>query len=208
MSIRVMRRDLVTSEVTVHAGYGDITLSTAVHFLEHAASEEVKANTQKLSFRSKDEQVGDKIRYERVVSDGQRDVVSFYLSFETDKETALQNLQQALSDATETGLLDDLAGDIHPDSINGFCDAVATFDDGESGQDRDSYSDTQDRDSYTYTPDRFGHINYPTIVEWVARDVLSSTEDAEDIEANVDRFMEDMTRSVQEKAEEIGVDDD
>lgn len=40
------------------------------------------------------------------------------------KTQALQNLRQSLREATESGLLDDLAGGIHPDEINRFCDAV------------------------------------------------------------------------------------
>lgn len=40
------------------------------------------------------------------------------------KQQALENLMRALEDATEIGLLDDLASDIHPDVINTFCDGV------------------------------------------------------------------------------------
>ena len=48
-------------------------------------------------------------------------------------------------------------------------------------------------------------MEYNEIIKWLAEDILSSTENAEDIEANVDRYMEDLTKSVQAKAEEIGV---
>ena len=48
-------------------------------------------------------------------------------------------------------------------------------------------------------------MEYNEIIEWLAKEVLSSTENADDIEANVDRYMEDLTKSVQAKAEEIGV---
>ncbi len=40
------------------------------------------------------------------------------------KEAAKRELQLTLKTATDCGLLDDLAGDIHPDVINQFCDAV------------------------------------------------------------------------------------
>ncbi|KGG86194.1 hypothetical protein P245_20975 [Comamonas thiooxydans] len=43
------------------------------------------------------------------------------------KEAAKRELQEALQKATESGLLDDLANDVHPDAINQFCDAVGAL---------------------------------------------------------------------------------
>lgn len=40
------------------------------------------------------------------------------------KKAAQLELQQALQKATESGLLDDLANDVHLDTINQFCDGV------------------------------------------------------------------------------------
>lgn len=51
-------------------------------------------------------------------------------------------------------------------------------------------------------------MNYPKIVEWLARDILASSETAEDVPANVDRYMEDLSQSVQEKAEELAKSDE
>ncbi len=48
-------------------------------------------------------------------------------------------------------------------------------------------------------------MTYNNIIEWLAADTLGSTEWADDIEDNVDRYMEDLTKAVQTKAEEIGV---
>lgn len=41
---------------------------------------------------------------------------------------ALASLKAALQEATDTGLLDELAGSLHPDIINQFCDEVNAFD--------------------------------------------------------------------------------
>lgn len=41
------------------------------------------------------------------------------------QKAALKQLYQALREATESGLLDEMAGQIHFDTINAFCDAVA-----------------------------------------------------------------------------------
>lgn len=51
------------------------------------------------------------------------------------KEAAKHELQQALKKATECGFLDDLAGVLHPDAINQFCDAVGAFDEPEKALD-------------------------------------------------------------------------
>lgn len=40
------------------------------------------------------------------------------------KQSAIKLLREALESATEAGLLDDLAKNLHPDAINSFCDAV------------------------------------------------------------------------------------
>jgi hypothetical protein len=48
-------------------------------------------------------------------------------------------------------------------------------------------------------------MSYPAIIEWLAEDILGSTNSADEIEANVDRYIQDLTASVQAKAEEIGV---
>jgi len=45
----------------------------------------------------------------------------------TEQTTALNDLKTALIDATESGLFDVMAADIHPDVINAFCDAVVAF---------------------------------------------------------------------------------
>ncbi len=43
----------------------------------------------------------------------------------TDQQAnALQNLYEALAIATNCGLLDVMAAEIHPDTINTFCDAT------------------------------------------------------------------------------------
>lgn len=44
------------------------------------------------------------------------------------KTKALLDLRAALAAATASGLLDDMAADLHPDSINAFCDAATSFD--------------------------------------------------------------------------------
>lgn len=44
------------------------------------------------------------------------------------KLLALVGLREALAAATDSGLLDDMAADLHPDSINAFCDAVTSLD--------------------------------------------------------------------------------
>jgi len=69
--------------------------------LEHAAAEECNGNN--LKFRSNDHQVGEQVKYERIVSEGDRDVVLFYLTFidETDEEIPFrepQNLKAILTD--------------------------------------------------------------------------------------------------------------
>lgn len=46
-------------------------------------------------------------------------------------------------------------------------------------------------------------MTYPEIVKWLAEDIIASTESADDVEANVDRYMEDLTQSVQEMAEQL-----
>jgi len=51
------------------------------------------------------------------------------------KEAAKHELQKALKKATECGLLDDLAGVLHPDAINRFCDAVGALDEPEKARD-------------------------------------------------------------------------
>lgn len=43
------------------------------------------------------------------------------------KQEALKELNRALRTATDTGLFDDIAAQIHPDIINQFCDGVADF---------------------------------------------------------------------------------
>lgn len=40
---------------------------------------------------------------------------------------ALKNLEAALTEATEKGLLDKLGDVVHPDTINKFCDSVETL---------------------------------------------------------------------------------
>jgi hypothetical protein len=40
---------------------------------------------------------------------------------------ALSMLLEALTAATESGLLDELAAELHPDTINEFCDAVNNY---------------------------------------------------------------------------------
>lgn len=43
-----------------------------------------------------------------------------------EQKDALRRLSRALTEATETGLFDELAGDIlHPDTINAFCDGIS-----------------------------------------------------------------------------------
>lgn len=54
---------------------------------------------------------------------------------EVAKEAAKHELQKALKKATECGLLDDLAGVLHPDAINQFCDAVDARDEPEKARD-------------------------------------------------------------------------
>lgn len=43
-------------------------------------------------------------------------------------------------------------------------------------------------------------MNYQEIVEWLAKDIINATEEKTDVESNVDRYMEDLTSAVQEKA--------
>ncbi len=45
-------------------------------------------------------------------------------------------------------------------------------------------------------------MTYPEIVEWLVRDILASTDSKDDLEANVDRYMEDLAASVLAKANE------
>ena len=61
-----------------------------------------------------------------------------------------------------------------------------------------------ERTPESVTPDRLP-MNYNNIIEWLARDILGSTEAADQIEGNVDRYVEDLTGSIQSKATEIGV---
>jgi len=47
------------------------------------------------------------------------------------------------------------------------------------------------------------NITYQEVIEWIVKDILASTESADDIEANVDRYMEDLADSVQSMAKEL-----
>ncbi len=51
-------------------------------------------------------------------------------------------------------------------------------------------------------------MNYAAIIEWLARDVLDTSETAEDVPANVDRYMEDLTAAVNDKAAELAKTDE
>lgn len=76
--IRIMRTNLLTGKTTKYAGYDCISIMVAEGFLEMAAQKEAK--TFGGHVRSKNHQVGEKIIYQRIVSDeAKQDVVSFQL---------------------------------------------------------------------------------------------------------------------------------
>ena len=47
-------------------------------------------------------------------------------------------------------------------------------------------------------------MNYLQVVKWLVKDILDTTDAQGDIEANVDRYLEDLSKDVQQQAEALG----
>jgi non-homologous end joining protein Ku len=46
-------------------------------------------------------------------------------------------------------------------------------------------------------------MTYQEIINWLAQDIIDTTEEKEHVEANVDRYLEDLADAVREKTEQL-----